>query len=58
MRRDFDVIISGAGEGVMLDEFTRAGIDVVALQRGQLRAYPKTPAAFQVMIAHAKWIMA
>ena len=36
MRRDFDVCIigTGAGGGVMLDELTRAGFDVVALQRG------------------------
>jgi choline dehydrogenase-like flavoprotein len=36
VRRDFDVCIigTGAGGGVMLDELTRAGFDVVALQRG------------------------
>ena len=36
MRRDFDVCIigTGAGGGVMLDQLTRAGFEVVALQRG------------------------
>jgi choline dehydrogenase-like flavoprotein len=36
VRRDFDVCIigTGAGGGVMLDELTRAGFEVVALQRG------------------------
>ena len=38
VRREFDVCIvgTGAGGGVMLDELTRAGFDVVALQRGPL----------------------
>jgi choline dehydrogenase-like flavoprotein len=36
VRRDFDVCIigTGAGGGVMLDQLTRAGFEVVALQRG------------------------
>jgi choline dehydrogenase-like flavoprotein len=36
VRRDFDVCVigTGAGGGVMLDELTRAGFEVVALQRG------------------------
>ena len=35
-RRDFDVCVigTGAGGGVMCQELTRAGFDVVALQRG------------------------
>ena len=36
VRRDFDVCVigTGAGGGVMIDELTRAGFDVVALERG------------------------
>ena len=58
---DGSVVVGGSSSGGTLEAFRwteGGGMVGLGLLPGGLRAYPKTPAAFHVMMAHARWSIA